>query len=164
MSPCRSKQRLYETRAGPPRRAGSGRCTLPTTLSTDSRAPTLEQAKAEFVVRKGATPLYPAQRGFVGGSMGDISVILKGKPKGMAAGLLNSTIHGSGRVMSRTQAAGKSRWVKGRKVSQGGGHIRHRDGAVAEDCCDGRLGRARPLQGLTWFVRLVALAGDWLLR
>src|SRR4051812_49394164 len=123
MSPCRSKQRLYETRAGPPRRAGSGRCTLPTTLSTDSRAPTLEQAKAEFVVRKGATPLYPAQRGFVGGSMGDISVILKGKPEGMEAGLLNSTIHGSGRVMSRTQAAGKSRWVKGRKLSQGGGLV-----------------------------------------
>src|SRR4051812_4256197 len=118
----------------------------------------------QYVVRKGATPLYPGQRGFVGGSMGDISVILKGKPQGMAARLLNSTIHGSGRVMSRTQAAGKSRWVKGRKVSQGGGHIRHRDGAVAEDCCDGRLGRARPLQGLTWFVRLVALAGDWLLR
>ena len=33
-----------------------------------------------YVVRKGATPLYPGQRGFVGGSMGDISVILKGKP------------------------------------------------------------------------------------
>jgi tRNA-splicing ligase RtcB len=25
--------------------------------------------------------------------------------------------------MSRTQAAGKSRWVKGRKVSQGGGRV-----------------------------------------
>jgi tRNA-splicing ligase RtcB (3'-phosphate/5'-hydroxy nucleic acid ligase) len=77
----------------------------------------------QYVVRKGATPLYPGQRGFVGGSMGDISVILKGKPEGMEAGLLNSTIHGSGRVMSRTQAAGKSRWVKGRKVSQGGGLV-----------------------------------------
>jgi tRNA-splicing ligase RtcB (3'-phosphate/5'-hydroxy nucleic acid ligase) len=77
----------------------------------------------QYVVRKGATPLYPDQRGFVGGSMGDISVILKGKSEGMPAGLLNSTIHGSGRVMSRTQAAGKSRWVKGRKVSQGGGRV-----------------------------------------
>src|SRR5215212_9227061 len=50
-----------------------------------------------YVVRKGATPLYPGQRGFVGGSMGDISVILKGRDS-MPASLLNSTIHGSGRV------------------------------------------------------------------
>src|SRR5699024_2366206 len=32
-----------------------------------------------IVVRKGATPAAPGQRGFVGGSMGDISVILEGK-------------------------------------------------------------------------------------
>lgn len=31
-----------------------------------------------WVVRKGATPAFPGQFGFVGGSMGDISVILKG--------------------------------------------------------------------------------------
>lgn len=30
------------------------------------------------VVRKGATPLSPGQLGFVGGSMGDISVIVEG--------------------------------------------------------------------------------------
>jgi tRNA-splicing ligase RtcB (3'-phosphate/5'-hydroxy nucleic acid ligase) len=76
-----------------------------------------------YLVRKGATPLYPGQRGFVGGSMGDISVILKGRHDGMPAPLLNSTIHGSGRVMSRSQAAGKSKWVKGRKVSRGGGLV-----------------------------------------
>jgi tRNA-splicing ligase RtcB (3'-phosphate/5'-hydroxy nucleic acid ligase) len=76
-----------------------------------------------FVVRKGATPLYPNQRGFVGGSMGDISVTLKGRGDGMPAQLLNSTIHGSGRVMSRTQAAGKTRWVKGRKVARAGGLV-----------------------------------------
>ncbi|HEX9950124.1 MAG TPA: RtcB family protein, partial [Rubricoccaceae bacterium] len=29
-----------------------------------------------WVVRKGATPAFPGQRGFVGGSMGDVSVIL----------------------------------------------------------------------------------------
>ena len=75
------------------------------------------------MVRKGATWLYPSQRGFVGGSVGDISVILKGKPGGMAPELLHSAIHGSGRVMSRTQAAGKCRWEKGRKVWQGGGHV-----------------------------------------
>jgi tRNA-splicing ligase RtcB len=76
-----------------------------------------------YVVRKGATPLYPGQRGFVGGSMGDISVILRGRREGMPASMLNSTIHGSGRVMSRSQAAGKSRWAKGRKVPTGGGLV-----------------------------------------
>ena len=31
-----------------------------------------------WVVRKGATPAFPGQRGFVGGSMGDVSVIIEG--------------------------------------------------------------------------------------
>ena len=30
------------------------------------------------VVRKGATPAFPGQKGFVGGSMGDDAVILRG--------------------------------------------------------------------------------------
>jgi len=57
------------------------------------------------VVRKGATPAFDGQEGFVGGSMGDISVILEGTPKDPLA--LASTVHGAGRVMSRTEAAGK---------------------------------------------------------
>ncbi len=70
------------------------------------------------VVRKGATPAWPGQRGFIGGSMGDISVIVEGVDSPEARQALNSTIHGAGRVMSRTQAAGKRRWVKrdGRRV------------------------------------------------
>lgn len=67
-----------------------------------------------WVVRKGATPAFPGQRGFVGGSMGDISVILEGVASPEADEALNSTVHGAGRVMSRTQAAGKSKWRKGR--------------------------------------------------
>lgn len=67
------------------------------------------------VVRKGATPAFPGQRGFVGGSMGDISVILRGTDAG--AELLHSTVHGAGRVMGRRQAAGK--WKKGRLVKPG---------------------------------------------
>ena len=62
-----------------------------------------------IVVRKGATPAFPGQKGFVGGSMGDDAVILAG-----AAGdtdeqraALYSTVHGAGRVMSRTEARGK---------------------------------------------------------
>lgn len=76
-----------------------------------------------WVVRKGATPLYPGQRGFVGGSMGDISVILRGVAHDDAAAMLNSTVHGSGRVMSRTQAAGKVRWVKGRQTRVSPGQV-----------------------------------------
>ena len=37
--------------------------------------------KTFWVVRKGATPAFPGQKGFVGGSMGDISVILEEKNK-----------------------------------------------------------------------------------
>lgn len=61
-----------------------------------------------WVVRKGATPLLPGARGFIGGSMGDISVIVRGRD-GQPASLLASAPHGAGRVMSRTQAAGKRR-------------------------------------------------------
>lgn len=66
-----------------------------------------------WVVRKGATPAWPGQMGFVGGSMGDISVILQGKDSEQSIELLHSTVHGAGRVMSRTQAAGKQKWIKG---------------------------------------------------
>lgn len=60
-----------------------------------------------WVVRKGATPAFPGQRGFVGGSMGDISVILAGVEAPEAKQALYSTVHGAGRVMSRTAARGK---------------------------------------------------------
>lgn len=59
-----------------------------------------------IVVRKGATPARPGQRGFVGGSMGDISVILAGSGENTdhQKAALYSTVHGAGRVMSRTAA------------------------------------------------------------
>ena len=62
-----------------------------------------------WVVRKGCTPAGPGQEGFVGGSMGDDSVILEGVDGDDAVESLYSTVHGAGRVMSRTQAAGKVR-------------------------------------------------------
>lgn len=65
-----------------------------------------------WVVRKGSTPAFPGQFGFVGGSMGDISVILKGVESEASAAALYSTVHGAGRLMSRTQAAGKQKWIK----------------------------------------------------
>ena len=69
-----------------------------------------------WVVRKGATPAFPGQWGFVGGSMADISVVIRGVDSRESKAALYSTIHGAGRVMSRTQAAGKFRWGRGRGV------------------------------------------------
>jgi tRNA-splicing ligase RtcB (3'-phosphate/5'-hydroxy nucleic acid ligase) len=60
-----------------------------------------------WVVRKGATPAFPGQRGFVGGSMGDDAVILSGVESETAAASFYSTVHGAGRVMSRTEARGR---------------------------------------------------------
>ncbi|WP_281884932.1 RtcB family protein [Paenibacillus sp. YYML68] len=62
------------------------------------------------VVRKGATPSAPGQLGFIGGSMGDISVIVRGKATAENEDAFYSTVHGAGRIMSRTQAAGKMNW------------------------------------------------------
>src|SRR3989442_1681611 len=65
-----------------------------------------------YVVRKGATPAFPGQKGFVGGSMGDDAVIIQGvasdsaEVRDLQARALYSTVHGAGRVMSRTAAAG----------------------------------------------------------
>jgi tRNA-splicing ligase RtcB len=75
------------------------------------------------VVRKGATPAFPGQRGFVGGSMGDDSVVLEGAKDAddTAAKAMYSTVHGAGRVMSRTEARGKRKgWgSRARIVSPG---------------------------------------------
>jgi tRNA-splicing ligase RtcB (3'-phosphate/5'-hydroxy nucleic acid ligase) len=73
-----------------------------------------------IVIRKGATPAFPGQKGFIGGSMGDDAVIVEGvSDPDPATGALQraalfSTVHGAGRVMSRTEAAGKYRG-RGRK-------------------------------------------------
>ena len=60
-----------------------------------------------WVVRKGCTPAQPGREGFVGASMGGDSVILEGVESPEAKDALNSAVHGAGRVMSRTEAAGK---------------------------------------------------------
>ncbi len=60
-----------------------------------------------WVIRKGATPAFPGQKGFVGGSMGDISVVLEGIDSEASRSALYSTIHGAGRAMGRMQAKGK---------------------------------------------------------
>ena len=80
-----------------------------------------------IVVRKGATPAFPGQRGFIGGSMGDDAVIVRGvEPNAVGQqveeaqrGALFSTVHGAGRVMSRTQAAGKRNRKTGKVITPG---------------------------------------------
>jgi tRNA-splicing ligase RtcB (3'-phosphate/5'-hydroxy nucleic acid ligase) len=82
-----------------------------------------------WVVRKGCTPAFPGQRGFVGGSMGDDAVILEGVEGPGAAALLHSTVHGAGRVMSRTQARGTlsraemEAWLRRKGVVLRGGDL-----------------------------------------
>ena len=75
-----------------------------------------------WVVRKGATPAFPGQRGFVGGSMGEISVIIEGVEHDLAEQSLYSTVHGAGRVMGRMEATGKrdksGGWKRAPKVTQ----------------------------------------------
>ena len=57
-----------------------------------------------WVVRKGATPAFPGQRGFVGGSMGDDAVIIEGIDSEEARASLYSTVHGAGRLFGRKEA------------------------------------------------------------
>ena len=76
-----------------------------------------------WVVRKGATPAFPGQKGFVGGSMGDFSVIIEGVDSDQSGEALYSTVHGAGRIMSRTQAAGRKRYKKGRVIRMSEGEI-----------------------------------------
>ena len=67
-----------------------------------------------WVVRKGCTPAFPGQMGFIGANMEDTSVIVEGKDSDLSRKGLFSTVHGAGRVMSRRQAAGKTKWKKDR--------------------------------------------------
>jgi tRNA-splicing ligase RtcB (3'-phosphate/5'-hydroxy nucleic acid ligase) len=72
-----------------------------------------------WVVRKGATPAFPGQRGFVGGSMGDDAVILSGIESEEATASFCSTVHGAGRILSRTQARGKRNRKTGEVLAPG---------------------------------------------
>ncbi len=64
-----------------------------------------------IVVRKGATPAFPGQKGFVGASMAENAVIVEGATpedgsaeQWMQKQAMFSTVHGAGRVMGRRQA------------------------------------------------------------
>ena len=70
------------------------------------------------VVRKGATPAFPGQTGFVGGSMGDWAVVVEGVDSDLAARTLRSTVHGAGRVMSRSRARGNRKRTRPGVISR----------------------------------------------
>jgi tRNA-splicing ligase RtcB (3'-phosphate/5'-hydroxy nucleic acid ligase) len=76
-----------------------------------------------WVVRKGATPAFPGQRGFVGGSMGDDAVIVEGVESDEARASLYSTVHGAGRLFGRKEAKRRfdrdtmDAWLQSRGVS-----------------------------------------------
>jgi tRNA-splicing ligase RtcB len=78
-----------------------------------------------IVIRKGATPAFPGQKGFIGGSMGDDAVIVRGATapgtpiEDRQRDAMFSTVHGAGRVMSRTAAAGKRNRRTGKQLSRG---------------------------------------------
>lgn len=78
-----------------------------------------------WVCRKGATPAFPGQRGFVGGTMTEPAVILEGVDllatpptpendlaQGLQRAAMFSTVHGAGRVMGRKEATGVIKPVK----------------------------------------------------
>jgi tRNA-splicing ligase RtcB (3'-phosphate/5'-hydroxy nucleic acid ligase) len=104
-----------------------------------------------WVVRKGATPAFPGQLGFVGATMGEPAVILEGVESDASRGALYSTVHGAGRAMSRTQAAGKlgvrmecsvrdcDFWVARKDLEPGTRCPRHPDAKLVK-----RRGRIRP--------------------
>jgi tRNA-splicing ligase RtcB len=91
-----------------------------------------QHGRTYWVVRKGCTPARPGQEGFVGGSMGDESVILEGVESTENEEGLYSTVHGAGRVMSRSQAAGRVRRRK-RFVCRNRDCDRIVDGGVCPD-------------------------------
>ena len=104
-----------------------------------------------WVVRKGATPAFPGQRGFVGATMGEPAVILEGVESDDSRAALDSTVHGAGRAMSRTKAAGKlgvrmecsvrdcAFWVARKDLAPGARCPDHPDARLIK-----RRGRIRP--------------------
>jgi tRNA-splicing ligase RtcB len=79
-----------------------------------------------WVVRKGATPMWPGQRGFIGATMGEPAHIVSGVRTEPGASPPNDQLlsmfsapHGAGRAMSRTAARGKTNRRTGEIITPG---------------------------------------------
>ena len=82
--------------------------TRSTTTTTSPGARTTPASTCGWSARA-ARRRSPASEGFVGATMGEPSVILRGVESEASRDAAVQTVHGAGRVMSRTEAAGKSR-------------------------------------------------------
>jgi len=82
-----------------------------------------------WVVRKGATPAWPGQEGFIGGSMAEHAVIVEGVESEASRAALYSTIHGAGRAYGRMAAKRTftkdqmNEWLQNAGVLLSGGDI-----------------------------------------
>ncbi len=122
-----------------------------------------------WVVRKGATPAFPGQRGFVGGSMGDDAVILEGIESEASRAALHSTVHGAGRVTSRKEAhrrftrAQMEDWLRDRGVLLSGGDLDESPMAYRRlpDVIAQHEGTVRVLHRLRPFAVAMAGAGEF---
>lgn len=83
-----------------------------------------------WVVRKGCTPAWPGQEGFIGGSMAEEAVIVEGAPETeKAKASLFSTVHGAGRAFGRMAAKRTftkeqmNEWLQNAGVILAGGDI-----------------------------------------
>lgn len=119
-----------------------------------------------WVVRKGATPAFPGQRGFVGGSMGDDCVILEGVDSPAASASLHSTVHGAGRLFGRKEAKRRftrdemDRWLQDRGVTLIGADLDESPMAYRRlpDVLATHAGTVKILHTLRPFI--VAMAGE----
>ena len=119
-----------------------------------------------WVVRKGATPAFPGQKGFVGGSMGDDAVILEGVDSPDAKASLYSTVHGAGRMFGRREAkrrfsrAEMDSWLNERGVTLIGADLDESPMAYRRlpDVLAQHAGTVRVLHTLRPFA--VAMAGE----
>ena len=121
-----------------------------------------------WVVRKGATPAFPGQRGFVGGSMGDDAVILEGVDSDEAKASLYSTVHGAGRVFGRKEAKRRfarqemDEWIKRRGVTLLGADLDESPMAYRRlhEVLAHHSGSARVVHKLRPFVVVMAGSGE----
>jgi tRNA-splicing ligase RtcB (3'-phosphate/5'-hydroxy nucleic acid ligase) len=121
-----------------------------------------------WVVRKGATPAFPGQQGFVGGSMGDDAVILEGVESDKARTALYSTVHGAGRVFGRKEAKRRlsrhemDAWLRDRGVKLIGADLDESPMAYRRlpDVLAAHAGTVKVLHVLHPFVVVMAGAGE----
>ena len=122
-----------------------------------------------WVVRKGATPAFPGQRGFVGGSMGDDAVIISGIDSEEAKAALYSTVHGAGRLFGRKEAKRRfsqeqlQNWLQGRGVTVIGGDLDESPMAYRRlpDVLKHHAGSVRVLHTLRPFAVVMAGSGEF---